>query len=179
MTQTDSDPTPPKIPSYTPVRKIGRGSYGEVWIYRRNDEIYHAIKIVRKSTFETAKPYRRELAGLKRFSPVSKLHASQLTVHDVIEAPDATYFLCIMELADSANAPSKFDPLTYQPLTLRRQINEQAEIEPERATIIAFQLATALKTLHDAGLIHRDIKPSNIIFVNGAPKLADIGLLLL
>ena len=27
-----------------------------------------------------------------------------------------------------------------------------------------------------AGLIHRDIKPSNIIFVNGIPKLADIGL---
>jgi serine/threonine protein kinase len=25
-------------------------------------------------------------------------------------------------------------------------------------------------------LIHRDIKPSNIIFVNGIPKLADIGL---
>src|ERR1019366_3971741 len=25
-------------------------------------------------------------------------------------------------------------------------------------------------------LVHRDIKPSNIIFVNGVPKLADIGL---
>ena len=24
--------------------------------------------------------------------------------------------------------------------------------------------------------MHRDIKPSNIIFVNGVPKLADIGL---
>src|SRR5947208_3785209 len=35
---------------------------------------------------------------------------------------------------------------------------------------------SALAHLHKQGLVHRDIKPSNIIFVNGAPKLADIGL---
>src|SRR5881296_927375 len=29
---------------------------------------------------------------------------------------------------------------------------------------------------HEHGLVHRDIKPSNIIFVNGRPRLADIGL---
>src|SRR6185437_7822738 len=33
-----------------------------------------------------------------------------------------------------------------------------------------------LENLHGHGLVHRDIKPSNIIFVNGVPKLADIGL---
>jgi serine/threonine protein kinase len=37
-------------------------------------------------------------------------------------------------------------------------------------------IASALGFLHRHGLIHRDIKPSNIIFVNGFPKLADIGL---
>ncbi len=37
-------------------------------------------------------------------------------------------------------------------------------------------IASALGFLHKNGLIHRDIKPSNIIFVNGQPKLADIGL---
>jgi serine/threonine protein kinase len=38
------------------------------------------------------------------------------------------------------------------------------------------ELSAALEHLHHKELIHRDIKPSNIIFVNGAPKLADIGL---
>ena len=35
---------------------------------------------------------------------------------------------------------------------------------------------TDLAGLHARGLVHRDIKPSNVIFVNGVPKLADIGL---
>jgi len=30
--------------------------------------------------------------------------------------------------------------------------------------------------LHQHGLVHRDIKPSNVLFVNGVPKLGDIGL---
>src|SRR6266702_3082531 len=41
---------------------------------------------------------------------------------------------------------------------------------------LGLQLSAALEELHRAQLVHRDIKPSNIIFVNGAPKLADIGL---
>ncbi|MGA0845339.1 MAG: SUMF1/EgtB/PvdO family nonheme iron enzyme, partial [Luteolibacter sp.] len=41
---------------------------------------------------------------------------------------------------------------------------------------IGLRLAEALGHLHHHGLAHRDVKPSNIIFVNGNPKLADIGL---
>ncbi|PYL36800.1 MAG: hypothetical protein DMF34_12520, partial [Verrucomicrobia bacterium] len=37
-------------------------------------------------------------------------------------------------------------------------------------------LTEALDALHTRGLTHRDIKPSNIIFTEGIPKLADIGL---
>jgi len=41
---------------------------------------------------------------------------------------------------------------------------------------LGLDLSEALAELHKQGLVHRDIKPSNIIFVNGIPKLADIGL---
>ena len=41
---------------------------------------------------------------------------------------------------------------------------------------IGTQLAEALEFLHAHKLVHRDIKPGNVIFVNGRPKFADIGL---
>jgi serine/threonine protein kinase len=37
-------------------------------------------------------------------------------------------------------------------------------------------LSEALDFLHRQGLTHRDIKPSNVIFVDGQPKLTDVGL---
>ncbi len=42
---------------------------------------------------------------------------------------------------------------------------------------IGLALTDALEFLHQHGLTHRDIKPQNIIFVNGQPKLADMGLI--
>jgi serine/threonine protein kinase len=45
------------------------------------------------------------------------------------------------------------------------------------AVEIILPLTEALGFLHERELTHRDIKPQNIIFVNGRPKLADIGLI--
>jgi len=41
---------------------------------------------------------------------------------------------------------------------------------------LSLALTLALDHLHQQKLIHRDIKPANIIYVNDAPKFADIGL---
>jgi serine/threonine protein kinase len=41
---------------------------------------------------------------------------------------------------------------------------------------IGIALTEALKILHESNLVHRDVKPANVVFVNGRPKLADIGL---
>jgi Flp pilus assembly protein TadD len=53
---------------------------------------------------------------------------------------------------------------------------EHSRLPAARVLDIALALTEALAHLHQNGLIHRDIKPSNIIFVEGRPKLADIGL---
>jgi serine/threonine protein kinase len=42
---------------------------------------------------------------------------------------------------------------------------------------LGITLCAALDFLHRQGMTHRDIKPQNIIFVNGRPKLADLGLI--
>src|SRR5262249_17377707 len=64
----------------------------------------------------------------------------------------------------------------YTPRTLRADLKQQGRLPITQCVKIGVALASALKHLHEHKLVHRDIKPSNIIFVNGAPKLADIGL---
>ncbi|MBI4661825.1 MAG: PD40 domain-containing protein, partial [Verrucomicrobia bacterium] len=65
---------------------------------------------------------------------------------------------------------------TYSPKTLRNELQKRGRLPLEECLEIALSLTTALEHLHKHGLVHRDVKPSNIIFVDGRPKLADIGL---
>ena len=67
-------------------------------------------------------------------------------------------------------------PDNYTPRTLKSDLLFHGRLPFEECVRIGLALATALEHLHDNGLVHRDVKPSNIIFVNGVPKLADIGL---
>jgi len=67
-------------------------------------------------------------------------------------------------------------PSRYIPRTLRHELKARGRLPVEECVRIGLALTSALEHLHAAGLVHRDIKPSNIIFVQGAPKLADIGL---
>jgi serine/threonine protein kinase len=58
------------------------------------------------------------------------------------------------------------------------RIRSQGRKLPVRECIrIGLALTDALNFLHQQGLTHRDIKPQNIIFVNGQPKLTDMGLI--
>ena len=53
---------------------------------------------------------------------------------------------------------------------------QNGSLPSERAIELGIALTEALGHLHRRGLVHRDVKPANVIFVNGKPKLADIGL---
>ncbi|MBI4661009.1 MAG: serine/threonine protein kinase [Verrucomicrobia bacterium] len=64
----------------------------------------------------------------------------------------------------------------YVPRTLKHDLRTRGALPVPECVRISLSLARALEHLHAHGLVHRDIKPSNIIFVNGVPKLADIGL---
>ena len=65
--------------------------------------------------------------------------------------------------------------------TLRQLIRQHAPLEPVRAIHIIKQLASALGSAHQKGVIHRDIKPANVMLVERAGdkdfvKLTDFGL---
>src|SRR5205823_3967670 len=125
-------------------------------------------------------------------------HTSQVSILAVGRNEAAGYFYYVMELADDADHASQVtdqksavgepaaevqngiskaqDWNRYAPKTLKSELARHGRLSYEQCLEISLSLTKALDHLHSHGLIHRDIKPSNVIFVNGVPKLADIGL---
>lgn len=166
----------PQIPDHELIRQIGRGSYGEVWLARNIMGTYRAVKIVFRSDFGDDRPYEREWHGIKRFEPISRSHDGFVDILQVGRNEVAGFFYLVMELADDVNGVLPIEPETYEPRTLAGMVGTRKAFEFDYCVALGLSLSSAVAHLHDHKLIHRDIKPSNIIFVNGIPKLADIGM---
>jgi serine/threonine protein kinase len=165
------------VPDHTLLRRIGKGSYGEVWLARNVLGIYRAVKIVHRRDFDDDRPFEREIAGMKRFEPISRSHESQLNILHVGRASGCFYY--VMELADDMGRGAAIDEANYTPRNLRSELLLRGRLPVDECIRLGLALTPALENLHRHGLVHRDIKPSNIVFVNGIPKLADIGLVAL
>lgn len=186
-----ADPvTPPTIPEHVLLRKIGKGSYGEIWLARSALGAYRAVKIIRRSTLrEFVGAYEREFAGIERYEPLSRNHEGlvQLLQFGRGGSGDPEFFYYVMELADDAGrcsanveeaAQRQRDSSfveRYAPRTLAHDIRLLAPLAFDEVLDLGVRLAEALHFLHSKRLVHRDLKPSNIIFVGGVPKLADVG----
>ncbi len=165
---------PPRIPDYDLLRRIGRGSYGEVWLARGVTGAYRAVKIVYRQSFDHDRPFEREFSGILKFEPISRKHQSQVDILHVGRGEG--YFYYVMELADDQFSGQQIQPDTYAPRTLKSEAFQRGKLPFEDCVQIGLALTTALEHLHSNCLVHRDVKPSNTIFINGVPKLADIGL---
>jgi serine/threonine protein kinase len=187
----------PHVPDHELIRRIGAGSYGEVWLARSIVGSYRAVKVVYRTTFESERPFEREFIGIQKFEPVSRTHEGLMDVLQIGRNDAEGYFYYVMELADDGSeclprpvagsdepieqnsAPSdrlKAGLPTYVPRTLSHELRQRGRLPLEECVQIGLSTTAALAHLHGHGLVHRDIKPSNIIFVNGLPRLADIGL---
>jgi hypothetical protein len=157
---------------------FGEGAYGKVWLAQDSSGQWCAIKVIYLKNFEDDHaPYEREFNGVNRYKPVSDMHPGLLRVDFVSERSDG-YFYYAMELGDSLAPGWQREPEKYKPRDLTR---ERTRLPNHRIPVqdciqLAIELTDSLEFLHNHGLTHRDIKPQNVIFVNGHPKLADLGL---
>jgi len=178
--QTPKILAPPSVPDHELWRCIGQGSYGEVWLARNAVGTGRAIKLVYRARFADDRPYEREFAGIQKYEPISRTNDGLVDILQIGRHDAGGYFYYVMELADDAAGEqiqrSPQAAANYIPKTLARHIQSRGRLPFEECLTLGLTLNLALGHLHRHGLMHRDVKPSNIIFVNGVPKLADIGL---
>lgn len=173
---SDFSERPPAIPDHEMIRRIGKGSYGEVWLARSVTGSMRAIKVVNRKDFEHDKTFEREFEGIKIFEPISRTHPGLVNVLHVGRNLDEGFYYYVMELADDKVGDSEIVDDKYTPRTLASEINDRQRLSMDECGEWGATMADALHHIHQSGLTHRDIKPSNVIFVDGIPKIADIGL---
>ncbi|MEM0896486.1 MAG: bifunctional serine/threonine-protein kinase/formylglycine-generating enzyme family protein [Verrucomicrobiota bacterium] len=169
-------PGAPVIPDHEMIRLIGKGSYGEVWLARGVTGALRAVKVVSRVDFEFDRTFEREFEGIKQFEPISRHHEGLVDVLHIGRNRKKGFYHYVMELGDDRTTGAEILPDVYEPRTLSTDIQRHKRLKMDDCLSYGAFLAHALYHLHEAGLVHRDIKPSNVVFVDGLPKLADIGL---
>lgn len=155
-----------KIHGLTLLSHCGGGAYGDVFYCEDISGRRMAVKVISKERIGDS--WSRELKGVINYRKVTENSPDLLQIFHVEE--DKEYFFYTMEAADSISEKE------YRPDTLARRLNHGALPQDEIFSIL-YSIFSGIKTIHDSGFAHRDIKPDNILFVNGVPKLGDIGLM--
>ena len=158
------------LPGIVPLKHVASGSYGAVYIAREQTGRLVAVKFVECQAGDLQE---RERRGLQLYCTKLRSHPNLISIYQTVFKE--RHFCYVMELADNFNDPTSQD--LYCPDTLAQRLQANGPLKFDDLVEITLGLLDGLQALHAAGLIHRDIKPGNIIFINGKPKIGDIGLI--
>lgn len=148
---------------YDILRTAASGGMGIVYKARqRSLGRVVALKVIREDIARSSEYRERFLREARLAASVDHPHV--VSVYDAGEA-DSRLFLA-MQWIDGED--------------LGRMIERFGWLSPERAVLIAVQLAGALDAVHSVGLVHRDVKPANVLLREVGAKdhayLTDFGV---
>jgi DNA-binding beta-propeller fold protein YncE/predicted Ser/Thr protein kinase len=138
---------------------IARGGMGVV--YRATQlalERPVALKVIAHQLADDEN-FRRRFLGESRLA-ANLEHPAVVPVYDARE--DDGELIVAMRLIEGGD--------------LRKLIDREGPLEPERAVHLLGQIAEALDAAHAAGIVHRDVKPHNILIEGKRAYLSDFGL---
>jgi serine/threonine protein kinase/formylglycine-generating enzyme required for sulfatase activity len=158
---------PDHIGRYQVVRRLGGGTFGDV--YLAHDGVMDRPVAVKVPSAWLVATERAREEFLREARSVARLDCEGIVrAYDAGQEQDGRFYI-VYEFVDGENLAQRIKPerIAADPLP------------PEKATRIVAHVAQAVHYAHLQGMVHRDIKPSNILLDRtGKPYLADFGLAL-
>ncbi len=150
----------PQLPGLVYVQPLGSGGYADVYLYeQQSPRMPVAVKVLRSEGLTDA--LRRQFAE---------------EADTMAALGDHPYIVQIFRGGTSADGRPYLVMKYYPPPNLARR----ARLSPltvDEVLRTGIQLASAVQTAHQAGIVHRDIKPANVLVSSyGAPGLTDFGI---
>jgi len=147
---------------YKPLKKVGEGSAGTVYLCR--DRLLRkkvAIKVLKSVTPEQMIEFQNEARTTAKMD-----HESIVRILDFGATPDTTPFMVMEFIAGQ---------------TLKRSISRGGVFEPEAAVRLFVQVADAMSYAHSLKIMHRDLQTNNILIIDRQSKspgirVVDFGL---
>jgi roadblock/LC7 domain-containing protein len=148
-----------RLGPYEVIGPIGAGGMGEV--YRARDSRLDrdvAIKVLPENV--STSPSAMERFGREAKAIAALSHPGILSIHDFGMEGRTAY--AVTELLEGE--------------TLHERL-AQGALTPRKAVEFAVQIANALASAHERGVVHRDLKPANLFLTrDGRVKILDFGL---
>ena len=142
---------------YRPIRPLGSGSSGSVWLaVEAESGTEVALKIVPREGNAGARAEREASAAAKL------RHERCLRAHALARDPGHVYIV-----------------YEYVPGRTLREAIRESDLDDQAAIETGAQILDGLANAHAHGIVHRDVKPANVLLANGedvSVKLFDFGL---
>ncbi len=156
---TTPDETPPELPGYRVMERLGGGGQGSVWaaLDLALDRPV-ALKVLTRLDAVARERFVSEGRALARVR-----HPGVAQVHAAGVLADGRPYLAMERFGTG---------------TLAQRVAEGERVSTYAAVDVGVQMLQALAAVHAEGLLHRDLKASNVLWdrATGRVKLADFGL---
>lgn len=164
LLRRESGGLPPKLGRFRPVRRLGTGGMGVVYLAETDagDEV--ALKLIRPDLvwFDGARErFRREVEAIASID-----HPGVVPVLEVGEQDGVPWF-----------AMERVDGRSLADVVAERRGGATDPDWPAAAARVIEQVAEAMHHVHLRGIVHRDLKPSNVMLrPDGRAQVLDFGL---